>query len=81
MEHAVEAELAVRVPMDVAVLAAGPGIPLVEDHLVLARAEPLRDELGLQVRPMHQRSRRNELPLHVDEGHTRRGGDRGLAHR
>src|SRR4029078_10195251 len=78
VEHAMERPLGLIVPVDVAILAARSGVELVDHHLVLAWAEPLDDQVWLEECTVHERRRRIELPLGVDEGGARRGVDLGL---
>jgi hypothetical protein len=57
----------VAVLVDVAPAAAGPRLPRVDDHLVLARAEPLDEELRLRPGLEDELARGIELAAHVDE--------------
>src|SRR4029079_18080788 len=67
VEHAMERPLGLIVPVDVAILAARSGVALVDHHLVMAWAEPLDDQVWLEECTVHERRRRIELPLGVDE--------------
>ena len=81
VEDAVEAVGVLAVAVDEPPTAAVTRLPDLDLHDVLAGPEPLLEELGVDVRPIDQRSRRGELALDVDERHAFGGGDPGGSHR
>jgi hypothetical protein len=81
VEHPVEAVgVALVVAVHVPPAAAVADVVDVDVHLVLARAEPLLEQVRLGVGPEDELTGGVELAGDIDERHARRGADLRLAH-